>query len=92
MNYFEPSFDSSCEFPDIYKELRKHSPELKEEFINLFPSNGEYGIYVPFIATKTRQVGATLGATRLLFNKIKFTSAENFWYRWNKFKKLKVFL
>ncbi len=90
----------SCQ-PDpficIKNELKKYNGSLIFKFTALFPAPKDSDHYVLAggkIIIKGRSVGATTIFNSLIEEdqlKVYFKNTEDFWYRWNRFKKLIIF-
>ena len=94
INYIDFKNKIAQKFPLIVEEVQKYPKEFVETFIKLLEADKkyEYSVLYPFIV-KGRQVGmTTLGASYMNNNiEIKFDSEEDFWNRWNRYKRLTVF-
>lgn len=88
-------------FVMIKKEIELQSSAALEEFTKLFPCK-KHNYFLPYLTKnkpyvliKYQQVGAT---TSFLFKEHKIkkhiicASPKDFWDRWNRFKKMKIFL
>jgi hypothetical protein len=87
-------------FTLIKDELDKYSLATIREFVKMFPCK-QKNYFIPVqrkgIIIKGRSVGASTlfgkSVIQLLtFDHVTCASAKDFWYRWKKFKVLKVFL
>ncbi|CAB4196538.1 hypothetical protein UFOVP1290_58 [uncultured Caudovirales phage] len=91
-------------FKPIEDEIKKYPKEFIDTFIKLFQTNSlyKYSISYPYVVNiliKARQPGFTsftslmalAGSNISMKLEVKFNSIEDFWYRWNRYKKLVVF-
>ena len=91
-------FKKKITVAEIEKEINKYPVDIIEEFLRLFPNKNDIiGVKRTNIILKPRSIGFTHGPMMKViieyFGYQAFVKdKENFWYRWNRFKKLIPFL
>lgn len=86
----------------INAELSKYSWKIKREFEELFPcknpihiidvANKEYCFEQAFIAEQIKRDNTKIFEEKYTIECVRFESHEEFWKRWNRFKKIKSFI
>lgn len=84
------------DFPNIVNELSKYKISVINDFVKLFsPSKRNHCVVTHTVILKSRSIGLTT-QTADVFNKILpkvwFENEEEFWHRWNRFKKIIIFM
>lgn len=86
-------------FIEIKQEIEKYSPNYLNEFMKYFPCNRKNCFikipnYIYFLVNgkEVGKVEMTWKNSHLKQQYVIYSDNKDFWYRWNRFKQLKLFL